>query len=99
MRKKNIKIEKRYEKIFEELECKKDDSTMDDKRITEDEFDNSNIKCPECFTHMINAPFPNLGGAGVGQTISGSTKRPSWGTEKVCPKCGYVEEPAPTQER
>jgi len=50
----------------------------------------STKKCPECGTPMINAPFPNLGGDGVGHTISGSTKRPPWGTEKVCPKCGYV---------
>ena len=41
---------------------------------------------------MIHAPFPNLGGNGVGITTSGDTKRLSWGTEKVCPNCGYTED-------
>jgi ssDNA-binding Zn-finger/Zn-ribbon topoisomerase 1 len=48
------------------------------------------MKCPECSTPMINTPFANLGGDGVGYTVSTHTKRPAWGTEKVCPACGYI---------
>ena len=90
MKEKKTKIEKFYEKIFEESEHEKDDPNLSDKITPENDYNNSIIKCPECGAPMREQPYPDISGEGVGPTQSISTKIYPRDTELVCLNCGYV---------
>jgi len=77
-----------YKKLFKEIEIleNKPDST----EIPLQTLNASSQRCPECGTELIESPYRNIVGEGVGITVSSPSKNHDTGEETVCPNCGLV---------
>ena len=77
-----------YKKLFKEIEIL--ENKPDSAEIPLQTLDLSSRRCPECGTELIESPYRNLVGEGVGITVSIPSKNHDPGEETVCPNCGLV---------